>query len=140
MEKLKYKYQGLVRVLKALESSLERYEIAKNDGTIDILTRDERRDSSIKRFELTYELFWKYLKEYLFVTYGVVADSPKKVFHACDQQALVNNQQAKELLVMVDNRNMTTHIYDEDVADEIAAKITVHARLIKRIIVALSPK
>ena len=38
------------------------------------------RDASIQRFEHTFEAFWKFVREYLKVKEGIVANSPKACF------------------------------------------------------------
>lgn len=140
MEKINRKYQSLLDVLDSLGSSIGRYEQAQQSSSIDELTKDERRDSSIKRFELAYELFWKYLKEYLFVEYGISIDSPKKVFRECYEQGLVSIENVQNMLNMVDDRNLTTHAYDEDMADELANKISAYHVLMRNISQTIVPQ
>ena len=41
------------------------------------------RDALIQRFEFSFELLWKCVKEYLYVEEGIDAASPKKVIRCC---------------------------------------------------------
>ena len=38
------------------------------------------RDAAIQRFEYSFEIFWKLVKEYLNVKEGIVCNSPKSCF------------------------------------------------------------
>lgn len=79
-----------------------------------------RVDAVIQRFEFTYELAWKTLKAMLEM-FGHEAASPKQAF----QKAYVMRWLDDEDLwtAMMQDRNMTSHTYKENVAMEIAARI-----------------
>lgn len=79
------------------------------------------RDGMIQRFEFTYELAWKTTKLYLEDTGIVEINSPKAVIKEAYSQKLLTNE--KLWLLMLNDRNMTTHIYKEEMADEIAKRI-----------------
>jgi nucleotidyltransferase substrate binding protein (TIGR01987 family) len=138
VEKLATKYKNLVKVHRALATSIERYRKAFADEKIDIDTKEERRDSLIKRFELTYDLLWKYLREYLIFIGGGTADSPRKVFQECLSLGLSNDAETKELIRLIEDRNLTTHVYDEDLANRVAADIQKHHDVIDVIIKKVS--
>jgi nucleotidyltransferase substrate binding protein (TIGR01987 family) len=74
------------------------------------------RDSVIQRFEFTYELAWKMLKLYL-ESEGVSTKTPKETFQESLQAGLL-----KDGNIWTDlhkHRNLTTHTYDEEVAEEV---------------------
>lgn len=73
-------------------------------------------DATIQRFEFTIELFWKLLKRLLYAK-GVEAQFPKDVLRSAYQGKLINNE--KMWLAMLNDRNQTSHTYDEELADEI---------------------
>lgn len=66
-------------------------------------------DGAIQRFEFTYELFWKMLGGYL-QQQGIVVNTPKECFKESFRIGLVLDEQAT--MKMVDDRNLTMHIYD----------------------------
>jgi nucleotidyltransferase substrate binding protein (TIGR01987 family) len=71
---------------------------------------DIQRDAAIQRFEFTFELAWKLLKDFYFDK-GVDLNSPKDVFrHAF---ASGDIQDEKIWLEMLKDRNLTSHTYNE---------------------------
>lgn len=91
------------------------------------------RDSVIKRFELCYDLLWKSLKDLLLKSYGQEVASPKKVFQECFNQKLISEAELKEALTMSDDRNMTVHTYDNQMAEEVSQKAESHFNLMKKL-------
>lgn len=105
----------LENLSRALQRLIEAAQVAKeNDDSI-------IRDGLIQRFEFTYELVWKALKEYFELNGIVDKYSPKSVFKEAYAQNLINNEQT--WLMIIDDRNLTSHIYNETVAKEIAERI-----------------
>lgn len=88
------------------------------DGNNDII-----RDSLIQRFEFTYELTHKTLKEFMKYL-GVTLENsfPRTIF----KKAYVNNliSDDKVWINLLEDRNSTSHIYNENMAEEIADRIT----------------
>lgn len=82
------------------------------------------RDSVIQRFEFTYELAWKMLKLHL-ENEGIYAKTPKETF----QEALLANfiEDGNRLSDLQKQRNLTTHTYDEAVAEEVYEHICAYA-------------
>lgn len=80
------------------------------------------RDGVIQRFELTYELAWKTTKVYLEDVGIVEVNSPKAVIREAYAQKLLGDE--KNWLLMLNDRNMTSHMYKEEIAEEIAERIT----------------
>ena len=74
------------------------------------------RDAVIQRFEFTYELAWKALKAYL-ATQDLQVLSPKETLKVAFQQGLIDDGSAWSELHF--KRNLTTHTYDEALAEEI---------------------
>ena len=138
MEKLAKKYNNLIKIHRALAVSIDRYRKALSDKTIDLETREERRDSLIKRFELTYDLLWKYLREYMIIAQGISIDSPRKVFQQCLSLGFTNEAETDELIDLIEDRNLTTHVYDIDLANKVATDIQRHHDVIDKIIKKVS--
>ena len=102
---------ALVQLEKAYKSLNIACEKSKNDI---------ERDGTIQRFEFTFELFWKTLK-IIMDYYGVDCNSPK----ICIKEAFRNKfiEDDEIFLDMLEDRNKTSHIYKEEVADEIFERI-----------------
>ena len=91
------------------------------------------RDAAIQRFEYTFEATWKLIKEYLLEMEGIVCNSPKSCFREAFKMGLVNEDESMQALYMTDDRNMTTHTYHEDVAEEIYKELGNYYSLMNRI-------
>ena len=77
------------------------------------------RDAAIQRFEFTFELAWKALRAFLNEAHGIICNSPKRCIREGLTLELYNAKTAEKLLRMVDDKNETTHTYDESRANEI---------------------
>ena len=71
------------------------------------------RDAAIQRFEYSFEIFWKLLKEYLRVKEGVISNSPKSCFREAFNVKLMTEEETIKALEMTDDRNLTSHTYHE---------------------------
>src|SRR4051812_1465108 len=74
------------------------------------IDEDVRVDAGIKRFELTFELAWKTLQDYL--AYQGYSDitGPRKVLGQSLQDGLIENNTLWS--AMHEDRNILTHVYD----------------------------
>lgn len=81
------------------------------------------RDSVIKRFEFTFESFWKMLKKILSYE-GQESTSPRDAIRKAYQDSMISDE--KIWLNMIDDRNKTSHIYSEEEADIIYNNIVKH--------------
>ncbi len=104
-----------VLALKKLAQSVKRlHEIAR------LKPSDVVRDATIQRFEFTFELLWKTLK-LLLENRGVLADTPKAAIQQAFRLGWITNEKA--YLRMLEARNKTSHIYDEEEAEQIFKQI-----------------
>jgi nucleotidyltransferase substrate binding protein (TIGR01987 family) len=78
------------------------------------------RDSAIQRFEFTFELTWKVLKRYL-AAQGIEARSPREALRGAFEQRLIGDDET--WLTMIELRNLTSHTYDEKIAERIYAAL-----------------
>ena len=101
MEKLSIKHQTAEKSLNSLKSILDLMEKKNFLASIDTKT-DERfkivRDSVIQRFEYSVDTVWKYLKEYLQLSLGIVQTHPKPVFRECLSAKLINEEDVEKLI------------------------------------------
>lgn len=97
------------------------------------------RDGVIQRFEFTTELAWKSAREYLLSEGETDINSPKPVMRAALRTDLITDEQG--WIKILDDRNMTSHIYDEEEAQEIFERIrTKHIALFKELLDILEAK
>ncbi len=78
-------------------------------------------DAAIQRFEFTYELAWKLMKAYLEYDGIAVVNSPRSAFKEAFAAGLIHDGDG--WMAMLDDRNLTTHTYDEQKAMEIYERI-----------------
>lgn len=84
------------------------------------------RDATIQRFEFTFEIIWKTLKLYL-ERQGYECGGPRPTLKRAFAENLINSpEEADTWLRMLEDRNLTTHAYDEALASRIHDHI-VHA-------------
>ncbi|MGE4578578.1 MAG: HI0074 family nucleotidyltransferase substrate-binding subunit [Desulfuromonadales bacterium] len=87
------------------------------------------RDAAIQRFEYTFEAVWKAAQLYLREKEGLEQGSPKGVVRACLQVGLLTDAQARLALELVDDRNLTVHTYNEELAQRIFSHLKNYAGL-----------
>lgn len=77
-------------------------------------------DGTIQRFEFTFELAWKSAKAAL-IAEGISTRSPREALREATRMGWLADERA--WLEMIEDRNLASHIYREEVADEIYAHI-----------------
>jgi nucleotidyltransferase substrate binding protein (TIGR01987 family) len=85
------------------------------------------RDSAIQRFEFTFELFWKSLKAYGEES-GLEVYSPRDSLRTAFQLGVI--QEDPEWFRMLEDRNLTSHTYNEATAESIYSHLPTYARLL----------
>lgn len=113
-------------VFKDFEKSIKRLDEVlklKKTGII--------RDSAIKRFELCFDLAWKSSKAYA-KSKGVECYSPKDCFKEAFQLKLIDYDE--QWLDMLNDRNLTTHLYKEEQADKVYSKLANYLKMFKRLL------
>ena len=108
--------------LKLFEQSLERLEeILEKEKTI------AYRDAAIKRFEFTVELAWKTIQKFL-RNQGIMCRSPKECLREAFKFKLIEDDPL--WLKMLDDRNLTSHTYNEELAEEIHKRLPIYLNLL----------
>lgn len=103
-------FQQLDKALKALKVMIDK-PIDPDRGVV---------DASIQRFEFCVELFWKHLKR-IIESHGQSVFYPKDVLQAAYAGKLIDDEAI--WLQMLKERNLTSHTYNEQLADEIYTHI-----------------
>ncbi|MFA5689782.1 MAG: nucleotidyltransferase substrate binding protein [Kiritimatiellales bacterium] len=80
------------------------------------------RAGIIQFFEMTFELSWKVLKDYL-ESLGVIAKAPRDVVKEAFRYEIITDGDA--WMDMLSDRNLTVHTYDELKAKEVESKIKI---------------
>lgn len=99
---------------KAVERLSEALAAPQNDLT---------RDAAIQRFEFSFELAWKTLKAYL-EQQGSSAPNPRATLREAFAQGLIPSElDADAWMLMLEDRNLTSHTYRQDLAQAIHSRI-----------------
>lgn len=102
--------QALDRFIKVVDTEKK----FKEDGFEDVYL-----DLVVKRFEFTYEMSWKALKRFLSFL-GIEATNPRNVFKEAYAQSIISDETI--WLDMIEQRNLSSHVYDELEISEILDK------------------
>ena len=126
---IKLKKEQTQRALTSLEELVFKY----SDNQTDVILRN----ALIQRFEYSTEAFWKYLKTYLQTEHNLSANSPREVIRTGLTAKLYSEETSQELLQMLDDRNLTSHTYVEELAESIAHRIQNYSKNMSEVITRL---
>ncbi len=130
MDIVKQKEAILERALSTLNKSLTIY---KDYHGTDV--EEVARDSSIQRFEYCVELFWKFLKAFLQEKEQVKLEglSPRKILESALNAKLLNKKEFGIMIQALKDRNLTSHMYNEELADKLIEVIPLYYKTIASI-------
>ncbi|WP_096202823.1 HI0074 family nucleotidyltransferase substrate-binding subunit [Bacillus sp. FJAT-45350] len=114
MNKIMDKLTDLEKATRKLHESLSR-DPSQDDIVI---------DATIQRFEFTYELSWKLMKAFLEYNGHLEVTSPRRTIRVAFKEGLITKGDA--WLAMLEDRNKTSHTYDEETANKIYNSIKLH--------------
>jgi len=86
---------------------------------------DLERAGLVQVFQLTFELAWKTLKDLLFYE-GFSVNSPREVIRQAFVSEYLAEADTETLLDALQKRNLLTHTYDEETAEEAECLIRTH--------------
>jgi nucleotidyltransferase substrate binding protein (TIGR01987 family) len=105
---------------KALYKLTQAVEIVNEQVELDEKVDDLLKEGLIQRFEYTHELAWKVMKDYAeyqgYTDIRGSRDAIRKAF----EMGLIDD---KRWMNSIEDRNLTSHNYDDEVADEIFNQI-----------------
>lgn len=110
------KIEQLEKAFENLKIIIDAYEKEE-----DRIIKDGLRDSIIQRFEFATELSWKLMKKYLDENLVLEVYSPRSVIKESYKQDLIENGEL--WLDILEDRNLTSHTYDENTANRIKDNI-----------------
>lgn len=125
-EKVEQSFSNLENAISRLEEALA----VKEPDSLVI-------DGTIQRFEFMLELFWKSIKRLLAVE-GVQVDTPKNALKEAYQLGWLHDETA--WLQMMRDRNLTSHVYDEEMAERIYEDIKKYFGEMKTVFIELRKK
>ena len=108
-----------IRWKQRFENFDKSYKLLKKYSNQEITTELERA-GIIQFFEMTFELAWKVLKDYL-ESEGYMVKSPRETVKQAFQIGLIDNGHI--WIDALSNRNLTTLTYDEKLATKMTSEI-----------------
>ena len=107
----KQRYSNYTRALDQLKEFVEKkQELNKLE-----------KQGLIKAFEYTFELAWNSIKDFYEYQGETGLQGSRDVFMLAFERGLIND--GEEWMKMIGDRNLTSHVYNQDVADEITENI-----------------
>ncbi|MBN1627239.1 MAG: nucleotidyltransferase substrate binding protein [Deltaproteobacteria bacterium] len=90
----------------------------------------------IQFYEMSFELAWKLMKDYL-DELGFTVNSPREAIKQAFQSGIIENGQ--EWIDALEDRNLTTHTYDEGTAEKVVSTIrTSYFPMLRQVYLGLS--
>lgn len=97
---------------------------------------DVSRDAAIQRFEFCFELAWKFIQERGRAE-GLDCQSPKGCLQLAFKTSWIEDEQG--WLAMLQDRNRTSHTYDEDLAKAVFQRLPNYLPLLGALLAKLTP-
>ena len=88
------------------------------------------RDAALQRFEFSFELAWKAIQEAL-KKEDLGCQSPKSCLRAAFAQGWIEDEDAA--LAMLDDRNLTSHTYNEALALAVFDRLPAHLAFFRQL-------
>lgn len=147
MDKLEQKQQKLARALATLEKAIDTFGRSVREGKSynpHLDYEEERRsyrDSLVQRFEYSVDIFWKFLRKYL-ESKNILPDIkiPGEVVRACHAVGALGEEESDTILLMIKERNKTSHLYLEEIAEQLAQKIPGYYAIMADVMQRLAPQ
>ncbi len=147
MDKLKRKHENISKALASFEKAVNILELSIQEGKgyNPHMSYEEEycehRDSAFQRFEYSTDLFWRYLKKYLEgILHLSVVNGPEPVIRASCAAGIITEQEGEKILDMVRDRNMTSHMYMEEIAEQLVAKMPEYFSVMHAVVQRLETK
>jgi nucleotidyltransferase substrate binding protein (TIGR01987 family) len=116
------RFSNFAKAFKKLEQAVQKVKseyATDDDGNIsdDAFLDDIIKEGVIQRFEYTHELAWKVIRDYFKEVGGVQTIGSKDATREAFAADLISNGDV--WMDMIQKRNLTSHTYNEETADEI---------------------
>lgn len=133
MESLKIRFNAAQNALARLKDDLD---ILHTKDELHKKYYRQFRNSAIQSFEFSIDTLWKFVKEYLDYKYAIAipTPSPRAVFRESVLVGVTTKDEFNDMSNLIADRNLTSHTYNELLAEEIATRLSDHYDLMNTII------
>ena len=137
----------VIKMLESLRASIELLNTHKRNMPLKTITVEEQidlalRDSIIFRFKHGVshflELVALYLEDVEKVT--LLANTPSGIIRAAVEARMITEDQGQQCIEMIKDRNLTSHIYREEIAEDIKSKAPRYYDLQKAIVASIQKR
>lgn len=94
---------------------------------------DGIENGMIQKFEYSIELCWKLIKKFLKQEDGIDAKTPKQSMKEFYLAGHIDEDHYETLVDMIDDRNLLSHIYDEDEFRKIIKKFPRYLQVFQKV-------
>ncbi len=115
----------MTELFASFQSAVTRLEEALRLPENDLLL-----DAAIQRFEFCFELAWKVLQKRLRQR-GIDRSSPRECLKAAWTEGWLADERA--WIAMLEDRNLTSHTYDQALAKAVFARLPTHTEILRRL-------
>jgi nucleotidyltransferase substrate binding protein (TIGR01987 family) len=132
---------SLQKSVSALASVLAKSDEAEFMSHLDDVARNAIRAGVIKHFDFTYELCWKFIKRWLETNISATAAdgvTRRELFRLGAENRLIDH--VEQWMRYHEARNLTSHIYQPEIADSVYHTAHDFARDAARLLAALEAR
>lgn len=123
------------KIVEDFEKSISRFEeaVLKSQELKNTSEYPFYRDSAIQRFEFTFEIMRKTIEVFLEME-SIICRSPRSCIRELFPAGFISEEEARYLLRMLEDRNLTVRTYRESVAEEIFERLPFYVSLFKKVL------
>lgn len=116
-------------------TALNGFEVAVQQdlSSFNATIQDLIKNGQIQKFEVCAELAWKTAKFYLENELGEIVASPKQVYKTMFTSNIITENILSDLLLVVDDRNLLSHVYKEEFFVTLIKKLPDHFDTLKNL-------
>lgn len=123
---------GFTRALESFEDLLN-VDLSELKQQLDDRLIDGIRNGQIQKFEYCSELAWKLIKRFLYLIHGIDSKTPKGSIKELYRIGYSNEETYRSLINMINDRNMLSHIYNEEEFNKIYNKLPEYLKAMKTV-------
>ncbi len=120
MERYQQRFCQFKKALQKLEAAVSYISGDTVQWDTPVLS-DLMKQGLIQNFEFTHELAWKLMKDYAEYQSPVIIRGSRDAIREAFKMGLIQNGEI--WMEMIQSRNETSHLYDEEIADEVYRSI-----------------
>jgi nucleotidyltransferase substrate binding protein (TIGR01987 family) len=125
-EKYSSKIAELQKALKGFSDAMKIDLFSFTEVISDIV-----KNGQIQKFQYCSELLWKTVKVFMYEKHGMMVPSPKNIYRELFKNSYIDEQEFEKLIKIVDDRNLLSHIYNENYFEEVYKRLPEHLELMK---------